>query len=230
MYENIFNRVEQKYIITKEEKEEFLKLIGEHIVEDQYHDSLISNIYFDDINNRLIINSLEKPLYKEKVRIRCYGETNIDSNVFFEIKNKYKGVVGKRRIMIKLDDLYKYLDGKINIDNQILNEIDYLVKYYGLKPAIFISYHRYSYISKDDENLRITFDRDLISRRNDLRLEKGIYGDKYFDNDEIILEVKTLNGYPMWLVEAFNKLKIYPESFSKYGSIYSKEVMEEVYV
>lgn len=230
MYENIFNRVEQKYIITEKEKNKLIKQIKKNIVKDVYFESLICNVYFDDTNNRLIINSLEKPLYKDKIRVRSYGVPNMESDVFFEIKTKYKGIVGKRRIKIKLKDFYDYMDEKKVSENQILKELNYLVKYYDLKPSIYISYHRFSYRGKDDNNLRITFDNDLISRKNDLKLEKGIYGEKYFKNNETIMEIKTLNGYPMWLVKALSNLKIYPRSFSKYGSIYSKEKMESVYV
>lgn len=222
MYENIFNRVEQKYVLTKSEKDNLLRLINKYIKKDEYFDSIISNIYFDDFNNRLIINSMEKPIYKDKVRLRGYGDINKNSNVFFEIKNKYKGVVGKRRIMMKLDDFYKYLNGEMVFSEQIMKELDYLIKIYNLKPKIFISYHRNSYKGINDD-IRITFDNNLISRRYDLNLESGIYGDKYFDDDNYIMEIKTLNGYPMWLVEALSNLKIYPNSFSKYGSIYKKE-------
>lgn len=222
MYENIFNRVEQKYVLTKSEKDNLLKLIDKYIKKDEYFDSVISNIYFDDFNNRLIINSMEKPIYKDKVRLRGYGDINKNSNVFFEIKNKYKGVVGKRRIMMRLDDFYKYLNGEKIFSEQIMKELDYLIKIYNLEPKIFISYHRNSYRGISDD-VRITFDNDLISRRYDLNLESGIYGDKYFNEDKYIMEIKTLNGYPMWLVDALSNLKIYPNSFSKYGSIYKKE-------
>ena len=228
MYENIFNRVEQKYVLTNKQKDELLKMINKYLEKDLYFESLISNIYFDDYNNRLIINSLEKPLYKDKVRLRGYGIINKDSNVFFEIKNKYMGIVGKRRIMIKLNDLYDYLEGKTLPDKQIMKELDYLIKIYNLKPSIFISYHRFSYKGKDD-NIRITFDDNLISRRNDLKLENGVYGDKHFKKDECIMEIKTLNGYPIWLVNALSSLNIYPNSFSKYGFIYSKEMKEVLY-
>ncbi|MBR4672367.1 MAG: polyphosphate polymerase domain-containing protein [Bacilli bacterium] len=229
MYENVFNRVEQKYILSEQDRVKLFNKINKHLRKDIYYDSLISNIYFDGNNNESIINSLEKPLYKDKVRLRSYGIVKKNSKVFFEIKNKYKGVVGKRRIMINLKDYYDYLDGKSNIDNQIMKEIDYLIKHYKLKPAIMIAYHRFSYVGLEDNNLRITFDNDLTSRRNDLRLENGIHGEKYFKNNETIMEIKTLGGYPLWLSKALSELKIFPNSFSKYGSIYSKEVMEGVY-
>lgn len=227
MFEKIFNRVEQKYILTKKEKDNLLSLINDFIEKDNYFDSLISNIYFDDSYSRLIINSMEKPVYKDKVRLRGYGKIENNSDVFFEIKNKYNGIVGKRRIKIKLNDYYDYIKGKKITDEQIMKELDYLIKVYNLKPSIFISYHRNSYKGKNDD-IRITFDDNLISRRNDLKLENGVYGERYFDDDKYIMEIKTLNGYPLWLTKALSELKIFPNSFSKYGSIYMKE-MEVAY-
>ena len=34
------------------------------------------------------------------------------------------------------------------------------------------------------------------------------------------MEIKALNAMPIWLVEVLNELKIYPSSFSKYGTAY----------
>lgn len=104
-----------------------------------------------------------------------------------------------------------------------MQEIDYYMKYYNLKPSIFIAYNRSSYQGIEDKNLRITFDSNLRSRRTDLRLELGDAGKKYFKNNEVIMEIKTLNALPLWLVKELSELKIYPVSCSKYGSIYAKE-------
>ena len=82
MNNNIFQRVEQKYILTREIKDKLLSKISGHIKEDKYFESTICNIYFDTKNNDLIINSLEKPTFKEKLRLRSYGIPNIYSDVF----------------------------------------------------------------------------------------------------------------------------------------------------
>lgn len=230
MYANVFKRVEEKYLLTKEKKKELFKLINKNIKKDIYYETTICNIYFDNKEKDLTINSLEKPLYKDKVRLRSYGIPSLDSNVFLEIKNKYDGIVGKRRIMIKLKDYYDYIEGKYNNDNQIMKEIDYLFKYYKLEPFKYVGYHRFSYIDKETEKIRITFDDNLTGRGYDLKLEKGLFGDKCFNNDEIIMEIKTENSMPLWLVNALSELKIYPVSFSKLGSIYNRELMEDVYV
>lgn len=229
MNENIFQRVEQKYVLTKDQKENLLKEIDEHIEKDKYFESTICNIYFDTKNNDLIINSLEKPTFKEKLRLRSYGTPNIYSDVFLEIKEKYKGIVGKRRIKLKLKDFYSYLKKK-NYDetNQIMKEINYYFEFHKLKPSIFIGYDRQSYKGIEDAELRITFDNNLRSRKDNLRLEYGDFGELFFDDDTYIMEIKTLGAMPLWLVRALSELKIYPTSFSKYGSIYKKERMKQL--
>ena len=227
MYENIFKRVEQKYLLTEQQYKLLFKKINKYLKEDKYFKSTICNIYFDTINNDLIINSLEKPIFKEKIRLRSYQVPSINDDVFLEIKEKYKGVVGKRRIKLKLKDFYNYLKtNNYDRNSQIMNEINYYFKYYNLKAAIYIAYDRMSYCGKEDKNLRITFDTNLRSRNSDLKLELGDAGKCYFKDKKYIMEIKILGAMPLWLVRSLSELKIYPTSFSKYGSIYQKELKE----
>ena len=233
MYENIFRRVEEKYLLTKTQRDLFLKKIDKYIEKDKFYESTICNIYFDNKNNDLIVNSLEKPIYKEKIRLRSYKKTpNLDDEVFLEKKDKYEGIVGKRRIKMTLREFYEYIKNH-NYDksNQIMNEIDYYINYYDLKPAIYIAYDRKSYCGKSNSDLRITLDTNLRSRNSDLRLELGDAGKKYFKNKYYIMEIKTLGSMPLWLVRALSELNIFPASFSKYGKIYEENLnIKEEYV
>lgn len=227
MYENIFKRVEEKYLLTKEQYNKLFKNIDKYIEKDKYYETTICNIYFDNDNNDLIIDSMEKPIYKHKVRLRSYNIPKIDDDVFLEIKFKYKSIVGKRRIKLKLKEFNNYIDkGIYDVDNQIMKEIDYLFKLYNLNKSYYIAYDRKSYREKNNSNLRITIDTNLRSRRDNLSLELGDKGDKYFDNEMYIMEIKTLGAIPLWLVNNLSTLGIYPISFSKYGSIYMKNKEE----
>ncbi len=228
MNENVFRRVEKKYLITESQKKDFLKLIDDYIEKDEYFESHISNIYFDNDKYELITTSIEKPAFKAKVRLRSYNIPDLDDKVFLEIKNKYKGVVGKRRIKIKLSDFYEYLKTGNMKDEQIMKEIDYYFKKYELSPQIFVAYDRLSYKGRDNENIRITIDQNLRSRTNDLRLELGNDGKKYFQDNRCIMEIKILDAYPLWLARSLSNLKIYPTSFSKVGSIYENLKGSEV--
>lgn len=227
MYINNFQRVEEKYVIAKEDKEKLLKIINSYIKEDEYFKSEIHNIYFDTKNNDLIINSLEKPIYKDKFRIGSYGIPKYNDYVFLEMKTKYKGVVGKRRIKVKLNEIDDYLENNKETNNKILKEIIYYYKFYNLQKAIYIAYDRESYKGKEDSNLRITFDSNLRSRRNDLNF-KEIKMKKYFNEDYYIMEIKTIGALPLWLARSLSELEIYPTSFSKYGKIYEREMKEMV--
>lgn len=226
MSDNIFRRVETKYLLDKNEKDSLLSIVGEKLEKDKYFSSSICNIYFDSEANDLIINSISKPIFKEKIRLRSYSVPSMSDNVYLEIKTKYKGVVGKRRIKLILGELYKYLDSGKMRDNQIMRELDYYFKYYNLKPSIYIGYDRNSYYSKEDENLRITFDSNLRSRRDNLKLELGREGKEYFKEEKYIMEIKSLNAMPLWLSRTLSELNIFPMSMSKYGSIYMEEIKE----
>lgn len=221
MYEKVFQREEVKYLLNEEKKSLLLEKIKDKIEQDKYYQTTICNIYFDNDNNDLIINSLEKPVFKEKIRLRSYQVPNMKDDVFLEIKSKYKGIVYKRRIKLKLCDYYNYLHNRKHNNSQIMKEIDYYIKFEKLKPKIFIAYDRISFKGKE-ESLRITLDSNLRSRTSDLNLELGDAGKKYFEDNYYIMEIKSATSIPLWLTKTLSELQIYPTSFSKYGSIYKK--------
>lgn len=229
MAQQIFRRTEIKYLLTEKQVQELMWLIEPYLKKDQYFKGTNCSVYFDSDNRYLAIHSLEKPLYKEKVRVRSYGVPKLSDTVFVEIKKKYKGIGGKRRIPVKLSDFYNYLEtGKLETDSPVIKaELDECFKRYRLKPTMFLAYDRTSYCGKDDPTFRLTFDRNVRSRNTDLRLEKGDRGQKFFTDDKVVMEVKALNRYPLFFVRALSKLKIYPASFSKYGRVTEKVIYKQ---
>ena len=225
-----FRRVEQKYLLSKEKYDELMNLISYHLKKDNYYKSKICNIYFDTNNYDLIINSLEKSNYKEKVRLRSYNTPTLNDNVFFEIKSKLDGVVYKRRVTIKLNDFYQYLNGNdiLTSNQQIMKELDYTLKKYKLVPKYYIAYDRTSYYDKDDYNFRITFDENIRSRNIDLKLEYGDAGKLFFKEKKYIMELKSIGALPLWFTSILSELEIFPNSFSKYGNIYKEKLKEEL--
>ena len=204
-YVSNFKRVEKKYMFTIDKYNELMKRLDTKLDSNEFPNSSILNIYFDTDNYDLAIKSIQKPIYKEKIRLRSYNVPNENSKLFLELKKKYKGVVGKRRIAISKRQYEEYLKtGTIsNVENkQIFEEIDY-------------AYKRY----------RITFDFNLRSRTTDLDLFMGDAGKKFFVNDTVILEIKSCEAIPIWLAKLLNELEIYPTSFSKYGEIYKKHIL-----
>lgn len=227
-YTSNFKRVEKKYIFTLDKYNELMAKIEEKLDPNEFPNSSILNIYFDTDNFDLAIKSIQKPIYKEKIRLRSYNVPNDDSKLFFELKKKYKGVVGKRRIAISKNQYEEYLNfGTItNVENrQIFEEINYAYKKYGLKPKIMVAYDRLAFYLKENHDIRITFDFNLRSRTTDVDLFMGDAGKRFFENDTVILEIKSVEAIPMWLAKILNELQIYPTSFSKYGEIYKKHIL-----
>ena len=228
MNKKVFKRHELKYIITLQQMNRLLEILGLYMNEDKYFKSTIRNIYYDTPNFLLIRTSIEKPEYKEKLRIRSYETVNLDDNVFVELKKKYKKVVYKRREVLPYNAARLFLDKKVLPNElQITKEIAYALEYYkNLKPAIFLSYDRLAYIGKKDLDFRITFDRNIMWRDYDIDLTKDAYGNLILPSDNVLMEVKTVMGLPRWLLDFLGENNIYKQSFSKYGNVY-KEILNK---
>ena len=226
---DIFRRIEKKYIVTEEQYKKIKEKMKENMAEDQYGKSTICNIYFDTNQYDLISHSINKPYFKDKVRLRSYNIPNEDSKVYLEIKRKYDGVVGKRRIEMTLAEFKEYMENKDSLksnNKQIKTELDYYFKFYNLKPAMYISYEREAYYQKDNSDFRLTFDSKILARNTEMSLEKGSYGKDILGDGKYIMEVKTLGAIPMWFVEILDECKVVPGSFSKYGEAYAKFILK----
>ena len=228
----IFNRVELKYLLSQEDVDALLPLLNQKMTTDAFNPDgktyPISNIYFDTDSNELIIKSLEKPVYKEKLRLRSYGQVH-DRNetVFLEIKKKFEGVVYKRRTSFTLAEAEQFLkDGEIpqndKVNKQVLKEIKDLMKRYSLTPKVFISYERLAYFGKEDSDFRLTLDRNILTRREDLKLDSPIYGDSLLKDGQWLMEAKAFKTFPLWFAHFLSQRKINQTSFSKYGNEYKK--------
>ncbi|WP_167955687.1 polyphosphate polymerase domain-containing protein [Anaerosporobacter faecicola] len=232
----IFQRIEKKYLLNEKQYEQLRDRIKEYMEIDQYGLSTICNVYYDTTNDALIRNSLCKPVYKEKLRIRSYGVPGEGDKTFIEIKKKYDGIVYKRRVQLPLKEARAYLEEGIHptINSQIMREIDYFLQYYKPVKKMYIAYDRVAMFGKQDDSIRITFDWNIRNREYDLDLAKGDNGDLLLDPHYVLMEIKVAGAYPMWLVDSLSDLEIYPITFSKYGRFYMKKIMknkgEKVYV
>lgn len=224
--DGVFCRTEKKYILTREIRNRFLLLVKDRFEPAAYGESLVMSTYFDADDFRMIRLSIEKEKYKEKVRLRSYGVPDEDGDVFFELKKKCKGIVYKRRSVVKYAELLSYVEtGTLPRDEQILKEIDYSIRFHGcLKPKALISYCRTAYVSKEERELRMTFDTNICARFEDALPHFGEARLPVLDKEYVLMELKALGNFPLWLTEALNELKIYPASFSKYGTAYKKYI------
>ena len=230
----VFNRYEHKYMLDRETFEKVIKILDEHMVMDSHNEGhtpyTISNIYFDTPDDYLIRTSISKPDYKEKLRLRAYGIPDGDSKVYLEIKKKFKGVVNKRRTTLRLSEAYDFVttgkapEPKEYMNTQVLHEIEYFLKVYDLYPKLYLAYDRIAYFERDNKDLRISFDMNIRSRRYDLRLENGDFGERLLDGEFYMMEIKTSLAKPLWLTHMLDELNIKRRSFSKYGTEYKNMI------
>lgn len=229
-YQNYFKRYEKKYLIDEKQYRDLIALIYCKLEYDRYKKYKICNIYFDTPQFDLIRESIEKPIYKEKLRLRSYGTPDLEDFVFLEIKKKFDGIVYKRRISLPYRQAVDYcINGNLPEQrNQITNEIDWLLSKYQLYPMLYLSYDRLAMRGIEEPELRITFDSNIIWRVNQLDMSKGDFGNVKMPSGQYIMEIKTGGSMPLWLSRALNELAIYPKSFSKYGTIYKEDLFENL--
>ncbi len=222
-YQSTFKRYELKYILTKQQKEKILQTMENYMKLDNYGRTTIRNIYFDTKDFYLARHSLEKPIYKEKLRLRSYKAAEPNEIVFVELKKKYDSVVYKRRLVLpekQAKDIF-INNLPIPIKSQIADEINYFRKFYKtLQPAVFLSYEREAYYSLDGSDFRVTFDENILYREKEFDLGSGTYGTPLINNTQTLMEIKTSGGYPLWMCRILTDLNIYKASFTKYGSAY----------
>jgi SPX domain protein involved in polyphosphate accumulation len=229
-YQAVFKRYEMKYMMTKKQQKSVLEAMLPHMKLDDFGHTTIRNIYFDTDSYRLVRRSIEKPVYKEKLRIRSYKQAGADDKVFVELKKKYDDVVYKRREAITLKSTQNWLKDKTQFpkETQIGREIDYFFTYYEtLAPKVFLSYEREAFYSLDGSDFRVTFDENILAREEELSLSKDVWGEKLIDDNMVLMEIKTSGGIPLWMTKVLTDQKIYKTSFSKYGTAYESMIMNQ---
>ena len=232
-FQTVFKRYELKYMLTLEQKEKILEAMSPYMQLDKYGRTTIRNIYFDTASYRLIRRSIEKPAYKEKLRIRSYSQATSDSTVFVELKKKYEKVVYKRRLPLCESDAMAWVcrERACPFDTQISREIDYFIDFYEkLNPTVFLSYEREAYYDKGGGDFRVTFDDHILCRQTDVSLCSSVYGAPILPEGMVLMELKCSGGIPLWMVEVLSRERIYKTSFSKYGTAYTTLIFPEIYL
>ena len=235
-----FQRREVKFLLSMEQYEKLLPVVHEHMNPDKFcvdgKEYGIYNLYYDTPDNLLIRRSIDKPYYKEKLRLRSYySPAAPDASVFLEVKKKIGGIVTKRRVAMTLIDAETYIQTRVKphyerfIDRQVIKELDVFLNFYeSIQPRQYISYQRAAFFGKDDPEFRLTFDRQITARRYDLSLSKASYGEQLILPDQRLMEIKVPGSLPLWMSQALSELEIRRVSFSKYGNAYKNFIRDSI--
>jgi len=224
-----FQRYEKKYLLSAEQYEAMLPGMRAYMKADVYGRTTNCSIYYDTDTWELARKSIEKPVYKEKLRVRSYGVPKDGDRVFIELKKKYDGVVYKRRTAMACEHAPGYLAGNLRYSpcTQIGNEIEYFQSRYHAVPKVYLAYDRSSFAGLADPNLRITFDRNIRFRDYALDLRKGDFGTCLLPAERVLMEIKIPGTTPLWLVRLLSAVEARPSSFSKYGTYYKEYIVEQ---
>lgn len=235
-----FKRHEIKFLMSDKQAETIRQALLTHeMVLDQYcqknNSYMIYNIYFDTNNNEIIRRSLSKPFYKEKLRLRSYVvPTHANDTVFLEIKKKIGGIVAKRRASLTFQNAFNFIEkNEIPLcgtyeDQQVMREIVSFQEQYHARPKVFISYKRVAYFGANDPDFRISFDQDILTRRNNVTFADYDFGSRLLRSDQRLMEIKVINRIPLWLCDLLSELSIYKTNFSKYGMEYKQYLLENL--
>lgn len=226
---DVFRRRELKFLLNETQCKAILAALHQRMEPDAHGVSTICNLYYDTPDYRLIRRSLEGPIYKEKLRLRCYGRATEDADVFLELKKKYKGIVYKRRIKVTEPEGIAFMErtGSLTNQGQISREILYFRDFYqNLSPKVYLCYDREAWYDPLDKGFRMTLDRNVRYRTNDLSLSSPFGGREILLPGQTLLEVKAEGAVPIWLVEILNREGIRKQSFSKYGRAYEQMLSE----
>ena len=230
-----FERYEKKFLVSAEQEKRLTAFLTENM--DMEFDAYcrdgkvyaIHNVYFDDENNSVINASLARPKFKEKLRLRSYECPKTgEEQVFLELKRKVRGIVTKRRATLSynaaMDFVVRGIRPKTDSysKNRMYDEIAYFLERKKVAPKVVISYEREALFSKTDPSLRVTFDRNIITRREQVDLMAGAWGEPLLPDGERLMEVKFLHAPPKVLCDFLTDEKIFMQSFSKYGNEYSR--------
>lgn len=222
---DVFQRRELKFLLDEAQCHTVEEALRRRMKPDPHGLNTICNLYYDTPDYRLIRHSLEHPVYKEKLRLRCYGQANPNADIFLELKKKYKGVVYKRRVKVTEPEAMAFMDrmGSLRKQNQISREILYFRDFYQtLSPKVYLCYDREAWYDLVDKGFRMTLDRNVRYRTHELSLSAPFGGREILPPGKTLLEVKAEGAVPLWLVELLSRERIHKQSFSKYGKAYEQ--------
>ena len=226
-FKMVFKRYELKYLLDENQYQAVKAVLNEHMRMDEYGRSEIRNVYYDTDDFLLIRRSIERPLYKEKLRFRSYGRPKRDGKIFVELKKKYDGVVYKRRLNMPLDRAVKWFSDPESTppDGQIGAEIDFMRhRYQGIRPMMNVNYEREAFFT-DDSDFRVTLDYSVRAGIDDVGLRSRDTDFNVLPEGYTLMELKTMGGIPLWMTRVLSENRIHRTSFSKYGNAYKLMVL-----
>ncbi|MGN1386894.1 MAG: polyphosphate polymerase domain-containing protein [Bacillus sp. (in: firmicutes)] len=215
-------RRELKYAMTKMDCH-LLRNHLKHVMTADPHTNaegkyLIRSVYFDNFNDRALMQKKEGEYARDKFRVRLYNYNNDYMNL--EKKSKRNNLTFKEKCKITADEYEQIRAGNIAWMEQdsraLIQELYIQMKLLQLKPVTIVDYEREVFVYEYG-NVRVTFDSNMkTSHRNNDVLNPHVPMAVTLDPNIVVVEVKFDEYLPdiiKLLLQVNDRRK---ESFSKY--------------
>ena len=224
-------RVEDKYACSASELfllqsriDTVLKADANQYSQDGY--SIIS-VYFDDLYDRHLQDTIDGNSKREKYRIRIYN--NSFDTIKLEVKYKQYNRILKKSKTISYSDMNSLLQGNpiacTNLPDDPATLFNMGIQNRGLRPKVIVAYERKAYVFPSG-NVRITFDRNIRSSNLIHMFGNDELSYDFPESPNAILEVKYDEFLPGFIAQLLELGNMQQTSYSKYRicrEIYTKE-------
>jgi hypothetical protein len=228
------NRFEYKYLIDERMAHEIRCFIKPHLVHDENGKPELKwaydthSVYLDGPGYPLFNQVTQGQPNRFKLRARYYTEIESDP-VFFEIKRRVKDAIMKDRALVKRDRAVALMAGASPRLSDLVKpgNLDHwssLRRFCDMRDAIgafgrvFVTYKREAYVKPEDDNVRLTFDRNLCGGRYDgtFVVKREVYPPPLIPGLPVVLELKFTDRFPYWFREMAQCLNLERRNNAKY--------------
>ncbi|MCC5926471.1 MAG: polyphosphate polymerase domain-containing protein [Bacteroidetes bacterium] len=188
----------------------------------------VHSIYLDSPSLKTYTDTLNGNRNRYKMRVRYY-ENGDDTPVYLEIKRRYDKVIAKKRAIVYREAVQRILDGAFASPDFLVDpspdQIEALEYFCNIRtrldaqPKTHIAYRREAYENDNNNAVRVTFDRQVVTEAIPARpLEFRTITDNPVSvfGSEVILELKFTNRFPAWFKDVVQSYGLRQESAAKY--------------
>lgn len=210
-------RFELKYIISEEVALSVREFISSYLEIDEFGATLpnlsypVHSLYLDSPDLKLYRATINGDKNRFKLRLRFY-EDRPDAPVFFEIKRRMNNTISKQRGGVRRDGVDGLLSGQLPMPAHLvskepkqlvaLQNFCRLLANLEARPKAHIAYVREAWISRYDNSVRVTLDRNVrCDPEPSARLTTRMVRPVTVFGNKVVLELKFTNRFPDWFKE-----------------------------
>jgi len=225
-------RFELKYVISEELALSVRDFFASYLEIDEFGATLpnlsypVHSLYLDSPDMKLYKATINGDKNRFKLRLRFY-ENRPDAPVFFEIKRRMNNTIAKQRGGVRREAVDALLTGQLPAPEHLISKepkqsvalqnFCRLMSNLEAGPKAHIAYLREAWISRYDNSVRVTMDREVrcdpeptARLCTDLTRPITVFGSK------VILELKFTNRFPDWFKDLVRVFGLMPCGAAKY--------------